>query len=203
MKHYGKMKAIFLLLALLFIFVCGTACEQQQNQKGSASLLVETKINRTELVLPIYEGYDLKVTQNNIPQEADWSSDNDCVSVSQDGTVVANEAGIATVTAIYNGQAFMCKITVVMTDTVPLLDINTGDKLILEVGDEFVLVPSLRWEGAEIAVEDVEYHSTLKIVKNKDFSATICAESKGEYTLTVTCKWHGLDLYKRMSVVVK
>lgn len=206
MKRNLKTKIFLCLVTLLFVFAFGTACkdpQEQSQQQGSADIVTEIKINRTELVLPIYGEYDLKITKNNILQEAIWSSDNDCVSVSQDGKIVAREEGVAVITATFEGQKFTCEVTVVMTDTIPLLDVNTGDELVLEVGDKFVLVPSLKWEGASVAVETVDYHSTMKVEKNDDLSAIVYAETAGEFTLTVVVNWHGLNLYKQINVLVK
>lgn len=202
MKRNIKTKIILFLITLLFVFSFGTACSLF-NPKNQANLVTDIKINRAELILPIYGEYELRITKNNLLQEATWSSDNDCVSVSQDGKVVAQEEGVATVTAIFEGKAYTCEVTVVMTDTIPLLDVNTGEKLILEAGDEFVLVPSLKWEGEFIAVEEVTYHSTMKVEKNEDLSATIYAEAKGTYSLTVVVSWNGLNLYKQIQVVVQ
>jgi hypothetical protein len=199
-----KKNIILFLMTLLFVFAFGVACTpKNQGQQGTANVVTEIKINRTELVLPIYGEYELKVTKNNILQEATWSSNNDCVSVSENGKIVAHEAGSALITAIFEGQEFVCEVTVVMTDTIPLLDVNTGDELVLEIGDEFVLVPSLKWEGASIDVEQVEYQSTLRVETNEDLSATIYAEAAGQYDVTVIVKWHGLNLYKQIKVLVK
>ena len=206
MKRNLKTKIFLCLVTLLFVFAFGTACkdpQEQSQQQGSADIVTEIKNKRTELVLPIYGEYDLKITKNNILQEAIWSSDNDCVSVSQDGKIVAREEGVAVITATFEGQKFTCDVTVVMTDTIPLLDVNTGDELVLEVGDKFVLVPSLKWEGASVAVETVDYHSTMKVEKNDDLSAIVYAETAGEFTLTIVANWHGLNLYKQINVVVK
>ena len=204
MKRNLKTKIFLCLVTLLFVFAFGVACNpKNQGQQGTANVVTEIKINRTELVLPIYGEYELKVTKNNILQEATWSSNNDCVSVSENGKIVAHEAGSALITAIFEGQEFVCEVTVVMTDTIPLLDVNTGDELVLEVGDKFVLVPSLKWEGASVAVETVDYHSTMKVEKTDDLSAIVYAETAGEFTLTIVANWHGLNLYKQINVVVK
>ena len=204
MKCKMKKNIILFLVTLLFVFLFGSACStKNQGQSGTANIVTEVKINRTELVLPIYGEYELKITKNNVLQEAVWTSNNGCVSVSENGKIVALEAGNASITAIYEGQEFVCEVTVVMTDTIPLLDVNTGEQLILECGDSFVLVPSLEWEGDSIAVEQVEYQSTLRVETNEDLSATIYAETAGQYNLTVIVKWHGLNLYKQINVLVK
>lgn len=202
MKHNIKTNIILILVTLLFVFSFGTACDYF-GKRGNANAIVDIRINRTELVLPIYGEYELQVTKNNVLQEATWSSDNACVSVSQDGKIVAHETGIAVITAVCDGKEFTCEVMVVMTDTIPLLDVNTGDKLMLQVGDKFILVPTLTWEGENVAVESVEYHSDIKVEKNEDLSATIYAQAKGEYELTIAVNWHGMNLYKRINVVVQ
>ena len=209
MKTLVNKLIIALTSVVLLIFsVCAVGCDGGEKSNSSPSSSVETSVltlNETELSLNIGSSFTLTATIDEEKVDAIWMSSSDCVTVDASGTVTAEKEGEAIVTAMVGERVATCKITVDMGGTVPLLLLNCEDVLLLTVGDEFVIEPSLKIKGEIIEVTDVSYNLvganiSGQVVDTVNYS--IKANTAGEAEITVTCRWNSVKIYQKISVKV-
>ena len=82
------------------------------SKKLKCKVSVESpKINKESVTLEKGDSYKLKISGTK--QEVEWqSSKPGIVTVSENGKIIARKAGNATITALVNGKAYKCKVTV-------------------------------------------------------------------------------------------
>ena len=208
-------KSLKLLLSIIITLSVFTAmflvgCNGKKPPENSSETVKETAptnitISQTQLSLLIGDTIKLKVLNDNEEElSALWEIEGDCVLV-DNGSVTALKIGQATVKATAEGQTVSCEITVEASKTLPLFKINTSGELYLKTGDVFTLVPTLTFNGEEIAVTDVDYQflgNTITVEKLANQSCNIMANKAGAVELLIVCNWNGVLLYEQITVII-
>ena len=121
-------RILSLILALVLSVTCLWACDKAEDSEPPKA---EAPSDNTQIAeLTITNGDSLKLTVGgtvklrlNFPVDATWSSDGQCISVSDDGLVTATSTGVASVTAKYNN--FTDTISI---DVVPAVDVDNDEE---------------------------------------------------------------------------
>ena len=212
MKKILLSALIFILTLCMsaFFVACGGNGDSGKNSDGSSdatSVSVdeslpesedptgkgELTISKTALTLKQYETALLYCTKTNIPEETAivWSSsDNETVSVGQDGKISALKVGTATITAKAGEYEAKCVVTVTETDVVPDISFD-NESVSINMGDSFAVKASVKWgEGEDLtaaselvwAADDEEI---VSIVKGENGAAILSGLKAGETDITV------------------
>ncbi len=126
--------------------------------------------------------------ENATNQAVVWSSSNDdVISVTQEGVITALNAGTATITATAKDGSEKSGLTEVITVVIPITNIAiSGNSTELEVGEEETLTCTLT--PAETTDTDVEWKSSNTDVATIDQDGKVTAIKVGETTISVTSK---------------
>lgn len=159
------------------------------------TVLDSRKINKEKLTLNIGEQGQLSVHNVNKNQINWTSSDDSVVSVSNTGTVTAEKAGKATITADCGDRKFECKITVI--GKVP--ELNMSEKSI-GVDKSFNLsIQTIDGENSDI-VWKIGKKSILKKVKVYNSGTKIKLKGLKTGTTTVTATVNGQTMKCKVTV---
>ena len=170
----------------------------------------ELTIIKSALTLKRYESALLYCTKTNIAAEAEiiWtSSDEETVSVGQDGMIFALKAGVATVTAKAGEYEAKCVVTVVETDVVPSITTDYSD-IFVNMGDSFVVSAFVKWGADEDITTSSEFewltedNEIISIVKGENGSATVNGLKAGETEITVIATVRGKEAVGTISVKI-
>lgn len=229
MKKILLSALIFILTLCMstFFVACGGNGDSGKNSDGSSdatSVSVdeslpesedptgkgELTISKTALTLKQYETALLYCTKTNIPEETAivWSSsDNETVSVGQDGKISALKVGTATITAKADEYEAKCVVTVTETDVVPDISFD-NESVSINMGDSFAVKASVKWgEGEDLtaaselvwAADDEEI---VSIVKGENGAATVSGLKAGETDITVIATVRGKEAVGTISVKI-
>ena len=229
MKKILLSALIFILTLCMsaFFVACGGNGDSGKNSDGSSdatSVSVdeslpesedptgkgELTISKTALTLKQYETALLYCTKTNIPEETAivWSSsDNETVSVGQDGKISALKVGTATITAKAGEYEAKCVVTVTETDVVPDIAFD-NESVSINMGDSFAVKASVKWgEGEDLtaaselvwAADDEEI---VSIVKGENGAAILSGLKAGETNITVIATVRGKEAVGTISVKI-
>ncbi len=140
-------------------------------------------LNETSISLAVGSSVTLTATvspSNATYKNVTWSSSNTSVATVTNGTVTANAAGKATITALASGKTATCSVTVY----VPVSGVSLNQSsLILNVGDSYTLTATV-----------TPFYATNKDVTWSSSNTSVATVSKGtvkaiaEGTATITAK---------------
>ena len=229
MKKILLSALIFILTLCMsaFFVACGGNGDSGKNSDGSSdatSVSVdeslpesedptgkgELTISKTALTLKQYETALLYCTKTNILEETAivWSSsDNETVSVGQDGKISALKVGAATITAKAGEYEAKCVVTVTETDVVPDISFD-NESVSINMGDSFAVKASVKWgEGEDLtaaselvwAADDEEI---VSIVKGENGTAVLSGLKAGETDITVIATVRGKEAVGTISVKI-
>ena len=207
-KSFKILLNIITILSILTMVVlsgCGLGKKPNSSEIENETPITNITISYTQLSLAIGDTIKLKVLNDDeVELSATWEVDGDCVLV-DNGNITALKIGQATVKATVDGKTVSCEVTVETSKTIPLFKLNTSNELYLKVGDVFTLVPSLTFEGEEIAVNDVEYQfsgNVIAVEKLANQSCNITANKVGAIEILIVCNWNGVLLYEQITVII-
>lgn len=143
-----------------------TVTVQTHNGKAATLKVVvkaapkKVTLNKTRLTLELYDEFQLKATlpKGSVSNKLTWtSSDEDVVTVFEDGWLFANDIGTATITVkTYNGKKATCKVTVIGDEEEedeedeedePLISLNKTN-INLSVGDTATVAVTYTGDGS-------------------------------------------------------
>jgi len=143
-----------------------TVTVQTHNGKAATLKVVvkaapkKVTLNKTSLTLELYDEFQLKATlpKGSVSNKLTWtSSDEDVVTVFEDGWLFANDIGTATITVkTYNGKKATCKVTVIGDEEEedeedeedePLISLNKTN-INLSVGDTATVAVTYTGDGS-------------------------------------------------------
>ena len=164
--------------------------EGEVKVKIEPSIKEVQNISLSESTISLKKGKQLKLIASIIPIDATnqtltWESDNDNVTVDNNGTISANKVGISTITVkANNGKSSSCKVIVEETTIeISSISLNSNSKE-LTVGESFQLTTTINPNNATI--RNISWESSNKNIVNvvngkitaiKEGSATITAKS--------------------------
>lgn len=122
----------------------------------------EIKITLDKTTVSIEKGKTLKLTATtNSSETVTWSSNKtDIATVSSDGTVIAKEKGVATITATVDGKSATCTVTVTETGNSSEKEDNTSDTGIKDVTN---------FDNAKFTFDFSSYSSLKGYIENVTF----------------------------------
>ncbi len=203
------MKRLRNILLTVFSFVLGAvlcvACETVEEK--SAYLTLE----KTEITLQLGAQSQIEVSYGDGGENdalAFVSSAPTTVSVDENGTIVGEAVGQATITVTYADKSATCVVTVSLEGQLPLLDFTqfTGAETTVSRNQQLnfaavVIYDSTLYEDAEISYE-VSNDEVGEITEEGLFTAC----GLGETTVTATATWRGVTaetLTKSVTVTVE
>lgn len=181
---------IFSLSMLAYIGCAG-------GNNGEYELEVDASIE-----LNIYdENAKITVTSNNPDDTVEYQCESDVISVLEDGTIIANKFGQATVKVSCGDIEKDCVVTVLETNEIPIIKLNAvnENKIGIVNGDNVPLDLSL-----VIANKNVDGDYSF-IVENPEIisvseDGVVSAKTVGQTTLTVTCNYKIWSVNKVLSI---
>lgn len=218
-RNYFKRIAIFFLLFVLmissFALIGCEGCKGCNDPDDNPpEEQYELQLNHSELNTLIGDENYLKVTNKNVDKATlTWeSSDPDCVQVDETGKVVSYKIGEATITAKIGDMKGICKVTVGIGNTLPLLKLdNEKDKYnISKDYQEYPFTAYVLYNGKKFYDVEVEWKSADEnVVKFADATkSSLSIIEKGSTEIILNAKWRGLtlteapSLYKTIAVEV-
>lgn len=192
---------------LLFVLACifslsltaFVACRGASDGDGNDyTLEVETEIS-----LNIYdEERKISVKSNNPNEDVEFRCESSILTVLKDGTIIANEAGTATVYVICGNLEKECLITVRDTNENPVITVDGIDEdLGLAINEAFPLDYSLI-----IANKSISGQFTFSVQDSEILSVSddgiITAKKEGQSDLYITCSYKKWTVDKTITVSV-
>ena len=180
------MKKIICMSLLFAMSLSFAACaENNAGTKGDSGLEVDASLS-----MNIYDENKKISVKSTSDQAVSFACDSDVVTVLQDGTVIANKFGSATVTVSCGSTTKTCVVTVRETDAIPVVSLLgiTGNEIDLVAGDAFALDYSATVEGYSVNAE-YDFESSNDAIFTVSEDGVLVAESTGNAYLTVTCEY--------------
>ncbi|MBR1984080.1 MAG: Ig-like domain-containing protein [Clostridia bacterium] len=199
------MKKIFLLLASLVFMLCGFCFVSCQ----SADIEVNITQNSMKIDLLSSKILTAEVTPNDTELQVVWSSsDENVVSINQNGKIVGMSLGTATITATVGEATDTCQITVKLpTDNKPQILLKSGiyENTVMRVGDQATIDNVIFYKNTEHTDASWAYTVTdTSVVEIND--GKIIAKAVGQTQITIKPSWKGIesdDFNKTVTVTVK
>lgn len=171
----GKMKlskAIFAKISacfLCFMFLLLSAGYAAPEVEGYAASTI--KLNKSKAT--VYVGATTKLSLDGASGTVTWASSKSAVArVSSSGTVTAVKTGTATITAIYKGESYSCRVSVIAKGP-------SKRSVTLKAGDTY----TIKLNG----VKAKSFSSSKKTVAAVSSRGKITAKKKGTARITVKC----------------
>lgn len=184
---------ILLVLSLSTSFFIGCNSKNSENISGCKVVLSESAFS-----LDVYE-YKMLTAEvfdedgNKLNEAVVWSTDNGAVASVSVGKILAKGAGVAKITASYEGAKAECSVTVMHNGNVPWLVL---DEFSIEIakGETFTLAPKVFFKGMDATDEDTvfTYAVDKESVVSVSASGVINALETGNAQITVTAFWRGI-----------
>ena len=185
-------------LTLLFVGIlaisCMCACKSNSGvteSSSSSSVESEYALNKTEVSLNIGDTETLILNGANA-DNVEWETFNETIATVEGGVITALKEGVVNVAAVYEGEVFICRVTVAQVlETVPVLRITNAPKKVA-VGDTTVILETSFSDGAT-AIENVTYtwESQNTSVITVDANGKLTLLKAGSATICVSCVYDG------------
>jgi len=133
---------------------------------------------------------------DDVTDSAEWMSSNEQVAVYEDGSIVANGFGKATITAAYKGKT----VKVSVDTTLKKWQSNTT-KQTIKVSESFtpILTATYNDKSTEVVTEGIEWASSNQAVASVDENGSITAISAGK--ATISAKYGGKTIKISITVI--
>lgn len=169
MRKQNRLICIIMLLVVAISSFSFVACNKESGDDNTNTSKIEIKLNVNELNLRLYNEYTLSVKTSG-DYIIEFVSDNTQVaSVSNDGKIVANSVGTATITAKYEDASDSCLVTVYETSEIPsiyFLSVDSSNIVRLAKDDTFEINPSVSYDNQIVDASilfDVEDESVVTV----------------------------------------
>lgn len=196
-RGMAAVAAALVLCAGLVFAACGTAGHEAGGKYA---------LNHTQLTLKIGESERLELSGNGviILEGVEWSSSAVSVAtVDENGRVTAVGAGESDITALYGGEAYLCRVSVGEAQTISLseteLYLTEGDTATLSLlRGSAELTEGVTWASSDPAVATVENGDIGCLSAGKtaivaeydgkfyECDLTVCASPAGAYYADIT-----------------
>ena len=196
-RGMAAVAAALVLSAGLVFAACGTAGHEAGGKYA---------LNHTQLTLKIGESERLELSGNGviILEGVEWSSSAVSVAtVDENGRVTAVGAGESDITALYGGEAYLCRVSVGEAQTISLseteLYLTEGDTATLSLlRGSAELTEGVTWASSDPAVATVENGDIGCLSAGKtaivaeydgkfyECDLTVCASPAGAYYADIT-----------------
>lgn len=146
--------------------------------------------------MSFYDNLTLSPTYVQCSGEIEWtSSDPSVATVESDGSVIPHKPGTTEITVTRGGVSAKTSVTVAESTAVPVLSLNR-EELNLLVGGSLSLVPTVRFNGAEVegfTAEMAVQNTSVATVEN----GRVTGVAKGETEVIVSVSYRGYDFAER------
>lgn len=146
--------------------------------------------------MSFYENLTLSPTYVQCSGEIEWtSSDPSVATVESDGSVIPHKSGTTEITVTRGGVSAKTSVTVVESAAVPVLSLNR-EEINLLVGGSLAIVPTVRFDGAEVegfTAEMTSQNTSVATVEN----GRVTGVAKGETEIVVSVSYRGYDFAER------
>ena len=185
MKQTRILKSVLITAIIFALMLIGTVSVFADGEPAAV-------LSRTTYTLTTGSTLHLKMSDqdgNTIPDaDVEWtSSDESVATVNSDGKAKSLQAGTTDITALYNGESYVCKLTVKNpTISRTTYKLTTGGSLHLTIknaGGTTVSDSNIKWESSNTNVATVSTGGSVKGIKAG--TATITGTYKGT---ALTCK---------------
>lgn len=189
-KHQHLLFLLTSSLLIMGLVSCGSKGSNPPEPPSPSTNVTGVSISQSSLTLSVDAVYYLSATvepSSAINQNVTWSSsDNNYVSVNQDGKIIGVAEGSATITVTTEEGSFTdtCQVTVT-TDPIPVtgvkLSFNTAS---IKIGKTITLSPTV--EPVTADNQNVSWTSSNQAVASVSSTGVVEGLSVGESTITVT-----------------
>lgn len=204
-----KIWAWLTMLCMFFVMAVAVACTNG-NQDDSSSAAAEITLDKKILELDLHESVQLTATKKNTETEIVWTSSAPSVATVENGLVKSVKKGTATVTASAGGASAECAVTVIDSQTAPVLKIEY-DKIAVDKDGELTVHAQILYKGNPVT-ESISYAWALSegaaenIVSLTPAADTASALVKGlaygETSFEVSALVWGVPLMQKVDVKV-
>lgn len=205
-----KVWAWLTMLCMFFVMVAAVACTSGNQDDSSSSAVAEITLDRTTLELDLHESMQLTATKKNTEAEIVWTSSAPSVATVENGLVKSVKKGTATVTAAADGAFAECAVTVIDSQTAPVLKIEY-DQIAVDKDGELTVHAQTLYKGNPVA-EGIAYAWTfsegaaeniVSLTPAEDSaSAVVKGLAYGETSFEVSALVWGVPLLQRVEVKV-
>ena len=197
-KRFRILTLILLITCMLscFILVSCSSCKEDLYEPEKAF-----KLNYSKNSISLFDSFELKVKGYEEVQFS--SSDENIVTVSEEGLVYANAIGTATVTVSAGDKSDDCIVTVKDEGLIPSLKFNILENTLSMLKDEnFTIKPCVEFNKKVYEDFTVTYSSSSPNVVDISENGLLTAKSKGTSELSIVAEWRGFDS-KYLSQTIK
>lgn len=195
----------FILAFTMSITVLGTSGCSENDGSSNSSVSVQPverlELEKSNLLLTLGDRVELSVSYNPLENEVlTWkSSDENVVSVDENGFLEGLQIGKATITASYGSKKASCEVEVSLSGNVPTLvfDDDVSEKISLMKGETFGLGAHIRFNGKEFFDAEIEYYvadETIGTIVNGEFVAN---NVTGSTQVNVFATWRGQTVHTK------
>ena len=184
-------------LTLLFVGILGISCmcacsSGSTGNNTSSSTESEYSLSKTEISLNIGDTETLVLNGANAGN-VEWETFNESIATVEGGVVTALKEGAVNIAAVYEGEVFICRVTIAqILETVPVLRITNAPNKVA-VGDTTVILETSFSDGAT-AIENVTYtwESQNTSVITVDANGKLTLLKAGTATISVSCVYESV-----------
>ena len=194
-----KIKIILTLLLVACVAFTVVGCN---TEKGKGSLNCE--LNATQCTIKCFEEFQLEISADGEPVEAEWVSLNNSVVSVENGLVIAKKTGSGVIKAVVRGKSYSCLVNVVSNDKVPAI-FTDDDSFSLVKDGSLKISPKIMFDGE--LYDDGKF--TLEIDDQNVCEIqdqTLVGKAYGQTVLRIIGEWRGADeilLVKEVPLYVK
>lgn len=175
--------------------------ETSSTPSASVQPVESLELEKTNYLLTLGDRVELAVFYNPLDGEVlTWtSSDNDVVSVDENGFVEGLRVGQATVTVSYGTKKASCEVEVSLSGNVPTLafDDDVSENMSIMKGETFGLGAHIRFNGKDFFDAEIEYYvadETIGTIVNGEFVAN---NVTGSTQVNVFATWRGQTVHTK------
>lgn len=193
MKYKNKFLSLLCLAITFIISLSFVGCKDPDSGNSiipSEETKLEFSIDNKELF--IYSTFQLRVNQTEgVTFE---SSDENVVTVDENGLVYANGFGEATITAKAGAPSAQCRIIVVGQNIVPSIEVSQDNISLVwsknkQVGSSFNVNPQIKFNGATFTDGEFTYSSSNPSIATVDEKGKISAKGFGNAVISIQGSW--------------
>ena len=210
MMRKTKVWAWLTMLCMFFVMAVAVACTNGNKDDSSSSAVAEITLDKTTLELDLHESMQLTATKKNTEAEIVWTSSAPSVATVENGLVKSIKKGTATVTASAGGASAECAVTVIDSQTAPVLKIEY-DKIAVDKDGELTVHAQILYKGNPVT-ENITYawafsegaaENIVSLTPAADTaSALVKGLAYGETSFEVSALVWGVPLMQKVDVKV-